>query len=73
MVDELRGAIERAQQLTDSAQRELAAQIEVWLDEQEWKETVNSQEGRESLAQLISEAVARLARGEADEDEGGSE
>ena len=71
MVDALRSAVEHAeQQLSEADQQHLAAQIEEWLDEQEWNEIVNSQEGRESLAQLISEAVARLARGEADE--GGS-
>ena len=37
MVNELRQAFEQTQQqLSDDAQRLLAAHIEAWLDEQEW-------------------------------------
>ena len=72
MVDELRQALEQAQQrLTDDAQRRLAVQIEEWLDEQEWDALVSSQEGQETLERLAAEARAEIARG--DVEEGGSE
>ena len=68
MVDELRNAVEHAQQkLSDEAQRYLAAQIEEWLDEQEWDELVSSPKGQEALARLISEADAEISRGEIEE------
>lgn len=68
MVDELRQALEQAQQrLTDDAQRRLAVQIEEWLDEQEWDALVSSQEGQETLERLAAEARAEIARGDVEE------
>jgi hypothetical protein len=63
MVDELRHAVEQAQQLSEDAQRHLAAQIEEWLDEQEWDALVSSPKGQETLSRLIAEADEEIARG----------
>ena len=68
MVDELRQAFEEAQQrLSDNAQRLLAAQIEAWLDEQEWDAIVSSPEGQETLERLAAEARADIARGDVED------
>jgi hypothetical protein len=68
MVDELRQALEQAQQrLSDDAQRLLAAQIEAWLDEQEWDALVSSPQGQETLERLAAEARAEIARGDVEE------
>ena len=68
MVDEFRQALERAQQrLSDDAQRRLAAQIEAWLDEQEWDALVSSAQGQETLERLAAEARAEIARGDVEE------
>lgn len=68
MVDELRQALEQAQKrLSDDAQRHLAAQIEAWLDEQEWDTLVNSRQGQETLERLAAEARAEIARGDVEE------
>lgn len=68
MVDELRQAFEEAQQrLSDDAQRLLAAQIEAWLDEQEWDAIVSSPHGQETLERLVEEARAEIARGDVEE------
>ena len=68
MVDEFRQALEQAQQrLSDDAQRRLAAQIEAWLDEQEWDTLVNSPQGQETLERLAAEARAEIARGDVEE------
>ncbi len=68
MIDELRHAVEHAQlQLSEDAQRQLAAQIEEWLDEQEWDALVNSPHGQEALARLIASADADIARGDVED------
>lgn len=68
MVDELRQALEQAQErLSEDAQRRLAAQIEVWLDEQEWDALVSSAQGQETLERLAAEARAEIARGDVEE------
>jgi len=68
MVDELLRAFEQAQQqLSGDAQRQLAAQIEAWLDEQEWDAIVSSPEGQETLERLAAEAHAEIARGDVDD------
>lgn len=68
MVDELRQALEQAQErLSEDAQRRLAAQIEAWLDEQEWDAIVSSAHGQETLERLAAEARAEIARGDVEE------
>ena len=68
MVNELRQAFEQAQQqLSDDAQRLLAAHIEAWLDEQEWNAITSSAEGQETLERLAAEARAEIARGDVEE------
>ena len=68
MVDELRHALELAQQqLSEDAQCRLAAQIETWLDEQEWDAIASSPQGQETLERLAVEARAAIARGDVEE------
>ena len=68
MVDELLRVFEQAQQqLSDEAQRQLAAQIEAWLDEQEWDAIASSPEGQETLERLAAGACAEIARGEVED------
>lgn len=67
MVEEPRHAVEHAQQLSENAQRHLAAQIEEWLDEQEWDSIVGSPHGQQTLARLISQANEEIARGDVEE------
>ena len=67
MVDELRHAVEHAQQLAEEAQRQLAAQMEEWLDEQEWDAIVGSPRGQQILAKIVAEAREDIARGETEE------
>lgn len=68
MVDELRQVFEQAQQqFSDEAQRQLAAQIEAWLSEQEWDAIVSSPEGQETLERLATDARAEIARGDVED------
>jgi hypothetical protein len=68
MVDELLRAFEQAQQqLSDEAQRQLAAQIEAWLSEQEWDAIVSSPKGQETLERLAADARAEIARGDVED------
>ena len=68
MVDELRHVLELAQQqLSEDAQYRLAAQIEAWLDKQEWDAIASSPQGQEILERLAAEARAEIARGDVEE------
>jgi hypothetical protein len=67
MIVELRGAVEHAQQLSEDAQRLLAAQVEEWLDESEWDTIVGSPHEQAILAKLVAEAREEIARGEVEE------
>jgi len=64
MVEDLRRAIEHAQQMPDEAQRQLAEQIEAWLQEREWDKIVESPDGQELLARLVEEGREEIARGD---------
>ena len=67
MVEHLRRAIEHAQQMPDEAQRQLAEQIEAWLQELEWDKIVESPDGQARLAQLVEEGREEIARGDVEE------
>jgi len=67
MVEDLRRAIEHAQQMPDEAQRQLAEQIEAWLQEREWDKIVESPDGQARLTQLVKEGREEIARGDVEE------
>jgi len=67
MVEDLRRAIEHAQQMPDEAQRQLAEQIEAWLQEREWDKIVESPDGQARLTQLVKEGREAIARGDVEE------
>ena len=67
MVEDLRRAIEHAQQMPDEAQRQLAEQIEAWLQEREWDKIVESPDGQARLARLVEEGREEIARGDVEE------
>lgn len=67
MVEDLRRAIEHAQQMPDEAQRQLAEQIEAWLQEREWDKIVESPDGRARLARLVKEGRDEIARGDVED------
>lgn len=67
MTDELRLAIEHARKLSEESQRNLATQIEAWLEEQEWNTIVSSPAGRQRLAKLVAEGRDEIARGDVEE------
>lgn len=67
MTDELRLAIEHAQRLPEESQRNLAAQIEAWLDEQEWNTITSSPAGQLRLAKLVAEGREEISRGEVED------
>ncbi len=64
MVEDLRRAIEHAQQMPDEAQRQLAEQIEAWLQEREWDKIVESPDGQARLTRLVEEGREEIARGD---------
>ena len=67
MVDELRHVLERAQQQSEEALRNLALRVGAWLAEQEeerdWDAIIASPAGQAALARLASEARADIAQG----------
>ncbi len=67
MTEQLREAFERAQQLSDAAQNELAERILDAIDEQEWDEIVSKPRVRQALRTLAEEARQQEAAGETEE------
>jgi hypothetical protein len=67
MVEDLRRAIEHAQQIPDEAQRQLAEQIEAWLQEREWDKVIGSPDGQARLTKLVEEGRSEIARGDVEE------
>jgi len=65
MVDELRQAIEDAQQQPEEVQRHIAEVIALAIEEAEWDDLVSSPESRAFLAQLAQEAREANASGTA--------
>ena len=64
MVDELRVAIERAQQQPDEVQRRVARLIAEAIEEHEWDALVATPESQAFLAGLAAETRAAIAAGE---------
>ncbi|HUY76888.1 MAG TPA: hypothetical protein VMV29_08955 [Ktedonobacterales bacterium] len=67
MVDELRVAIERAQQQPDEVQRRIAQLIAEEIEEQEWDTLVATPESQAFLAELAAETRAAIAAGETED------
>lgn len=63
MVDELRQAIEQAQQQPEEVQRQIAELIALALEEREWDALVSTPESQRFLAELAEEARAEIAAG----------
>jgi len=67
MVDELRLAIEQAQQQSDDLQRHIAQLIAEAIEEQEWDALVATPESQAFLDELVAETRAAIAAGETEE------
>lgn len=64
MVDELRQAIEQAQQQPEEVQRQIAELIALALEEREWDALVSTPESQQFLAELSREIDEQIAAGE---------
>ena len=67
MVDELRVAVEQAQQQPDDVQRHIAQLIAEAIEEQEWDELVGTPESQLFLDELATETCAAIVAGETEE------